>query len=92
LAAKTPATRAFAWRILHDSDCLQLPPRIGRLAVITPRLIRAVHAAGRQVHAWTVDDSVQMRALLDIGVDGIITDRADLLRDVLIARDEWSPL
>jgi glycerophosphoryl diester phosphodiesterase len=33
-----------------------------------------------------------MRALLDIGVDGIITDRADLLRDVLIARHEWSPL
>ncbi len=92
LAAKTPATRAFAWWILHDSDCLQLPPRIGRLTVITPRLIRAVHAAGRQVHAWTVDDSVQMRALLDIGVDGIITDRADLLRDVLIARGEWSPL
>ena len=92
LAAKTPATRAFAWRILHDSDCLQLPPRVGRLAVITPRLVRAVHAAGRQVHAWTVDDPVQMQALLDIGVDGIITDRADLLRDVLIARDEWSPL
>jgi glycerophosphoryl diester phosphodiesterase len=92
LAAKTPATRALAWRILHDSDCLQLPPRVGRLAVITPRLVRAVHASGRQVHAWTVDDPVQMRALLDIGVDGIITDRADLLRDVLIARDEWSPL
>jgi glycerophosphoryl diester phosphodiesterase len=91
LAAKTPATRAYAWRILHDSDCLQLPPRIGRLAVITPGLIRAVHASGRQVHAWTVDAPVQMRALLDIGVDGIITDRADLLRDVLIARGEWSP-
>jgi glycerophosphoryl diester phosphodiesterase len=91
LAAKTPATRAYAWRILHDCDCLQLPTRIGRLAVITPGLIRAVHASGRQVHAWTVDDPVQMRALLDMGVDGIITDRADLLRDVLIARGEWSP-
>jgi glycerophosphoryl diester phosphodiesterase len=92
LAAKTPATRAFAWRILHDSDCLQLPPRMGRLTVITPGLVRAVHASGRQVHAWTVDDPAAMHALLDLGVDGIITDRADLLRDVLIARGEWSPL
>lgn len=91
-AAKTPASRAYAWRLLHDSDCLQLPPRLGRLPVITPALVRAAHASGRQVHAWTVDDPVTMRALLDIGVDGIITDRADLLREVLIARDEWAPL
>jgi glycerophosphoryl diester phosphodiesterase len=91
-AAKTTAGRAYAWRMVHDSDCLQLPPRLGRVPVITPALVRAVHASGRQVHAWTVDDPVAMRALLDIGVDGIITDRADILRDVLIARHEWSPL
>ncbi|MEM6106968.1 glycerophosphodiester phosphodiesterase [Mycobacterium sp. 050272] len=89
VAAKTPAGRAYAWRLLHDSDCLQLPPRLGRLPVITPTLVRAAHASGRQVHAWTVDDPAVMGALLDIGVDGIITDRADLLRDVLIARAEW---
>ncbi|GLE52827.1 glycerophosphodiester phosphodiesterase family protein [Mycobacterium montefiorense] len=89
VAAKTPASRAYAWRMLHDSDCLQLPPRLGRLPVITPALVRAAHASGRQVHAWTVDDPTAMRTLLDIGVDGIITDRADLLRDVLVARDEW---
>lgn len=41
------------------------------------------------MHAWTIDDPDAMHALLDIGVDGIITDRADLLRDVLIARSEW---
>jgi glycerophosphoryl diester phosphodiesterase len=55
-------------------------------------MVRAVHASGRQVHAWTVDDPAAMRALLDIGVDGIITDRADLLREVLIDRGEWAPL
>ncbi|SOX54294.1 glycerophosphodiester phosphodiesterase [Mycobacterium ahvazicum] len=88
-AAKTPAGRAYAWRLLHDSDCLQLPPRLGRLPVITPTLVRAAHASGRQIHAWTIDDPSAMHALLDIGVDGIITDRADLLRDVLIARGEW---
>lgn len=89
MAARTPASRAYAWRMLRDSDCVQLPPRLGRVPVITPGLVRALHASGRQVHAWTIDDPDAMHALLDIGVDGIITDRADLLRDVLIARSEW---
>lgn len=90
VAARTAAGRAYAWRMLRDSDCLQLPPRIGSLAVITPALVQAAHATGRQVHAWTVNDPAAMRALLDIGVDGIVTDRADLLRDALIARGEWA--
>ncbi len=89
LAAATPAGPAYAWRMLRDSDCVQLPPRIGGLAIISPRLVAALHDSGRQVHAWTIDDPVAMHALLDIGVDGIITDRADILRDVLIARGEW---
>jgi glycerophosphoryl diester phosphodiesterase len=89
LAARTPASRSYAWRVLRDSDCVQLPPRLGGLPVITPGLVRALHASGRQVHAWTIDDPVTMQALLDIGVDGIITDRADLLRDVLVARGQW---
>ncbi|MCV7076494.1 glycerophosphodiester phosphodiesterase [Mycobacterium szulgai] len=89
LAAKSPASRAYAWRVLRDSHCLQLPPRLGRVRVISPGLVRAAHASGRQVHAWTVDDPEVMHMLLDMGVDGIITDRSDLLRDVLIARNEW---
>ena len=89
LMARTPGGRAYARRMLRDSDCVQLPPRLGGLPIITPGLVRAVHASGRQVHAWTVDDPDAMRALFDIDVDGIITDRADLLRDVLIARGEW---
>lgn len=88
-AAKTPQTRAYAWRTLRDSDCLQLPPWVGAIPVITPGLVTAAHTAGLQVHAWTVDDPRAMNALLDIGVDGIITDRADLLRDVLMARNQW---
>ncbi|OBF12721.1 glycerophosphodiester phosphodiesterase [Mycobacterium sp. ACS4054] len=91
LAARTPVARAYAWQMLRDSDCLQLPPRLGRVPIITPGLVRALHAAGLQVHAWTVDDPNTMHALCDIGVDGIITDRADVLRDVLIARNEWRP-
>ncbi|GAB7144923.1 glycerophosphodiester phosphodiesterase [Mycobacterium riyadhense] len=89
LAARTPGSWAYAWRTVRDSDCLQLPPRLGGVPIITPALVRAVHASGRQVHAWTVDDPGVMHALLDMDVDGIISDRADLLRDVLIARSEW---
>ena len=89
LTTRTPGARAYARRMLHDSDCVQLPARLGALSVITPGLVRAVHASRRQVHAWTIDDPDLMHALFDIDVDGIITDRADLLRDVLIARGEW---
>jgi glycerophosphoryl diester phosphodiesterase len=89
LAAKSRASQAYTWRRLRDSDCLQLPPRFGRLPVITPGLVRAAHAQGRQVHAWTINDPDVMHGLLDIGVDGIVSDRADLLREVLVARGQW---
>lgn len=70
--------------------CVQIPEVYGRLKVLTPGLLRRAHAAGRQVHVWTVDDPAAMHRLLDDGVDGLITDRTDLLRDVLIERGQWS--
>jgi glycerophosphoryl diester phosphodiesterase len=67
-------------------DVAQLPHRIGRLTVVDADLLRVAHAGGREVHVWTVDDPDVMAWLLDLGADGIITDRPDLLRDVLHAR------
>ena len=67
----------------------QIPHRRGRLVVASPALVRRAHAAGKHVHVWTVDDPDEMRELLDRGVDGLFTDRTDLLKDVLVARGQW---
>lgn len=70
---------------------LQVPHRRGRLVLVTPRLLRRAHERGLHVHVWTVDDPGQMHELLDLGVDGLFTDRTDLLKQVLIDRGEWRP-
>ena len=67
----------------------QVPHRRGPIVVVTPGFVRRAHAAGHQVHVWTVDDPAEMAELLDRGVDGLFTDRTDLLKDVLQARGQW---
>lgn len=69
--------------------CLQVPAAYRGIRVVTRRLVRRAHALGLQVHVWTIDDPEQMHELLDLGVDGIITDRTDVLKDVLTARGTW---
>lgn len=68
-----------------------VPLRVGRLPVYGERLIARARAVGVSIIVWTVDEPDQMHRLLDAGVAGIITDRPDLLREVLIARDQWRP-
>ncbi len=67
----------------------QVPLKQGRLAVVTPRFVGACHRAGLAVHVWTVDRADQMHGLLDMGVDGIMTDRPSVLRAVLSERGQW---
>jgi glycerophosphoryl diester phosphodiesterase len=67
----------------------QLPHRLGPLTVVDAGLLRTAHAAGREVHVWTVDDPAEMTELLDMGVDGLLSDRPDVLRDVLRERGQW---
>lgn len=76
-------------RTLGRVDCLQVPVNYGSIRVVTPATVAAAHCAGKQVHVWTVNDADAMRELLDLGVDGIVTDRADLLREVLVERGAW---
>jgi glycerophosphoryl diester phosphodiesterase len=68
------------------ADCVQVPLRHGRIPIVTARFVRAAHRARLPVHVWTVDDEPTMRRLLDLGVDGIMTNRPRLLRDVLARR------
>jgi glycerophosphoryl diester phosphodiesterase len=70
---------------------LQIPHRRGPLVVASPCVVRRAHEAGLQVHVWTVDDPDEMATLLDRGVDGLMTDRTDILRDVLRRRGAWCP-
>jgi glycerophosphoryl diester phosphodiesterase len=53
---------------------------------IDRRFVEAIHGAGRQIHCWTVNDAVEMERLLDLGVDGIVSDRPDLLNEVVARR------
>lgn len=60
-----------------------------RLNVVTARSVARAHACGKAVHVWTIDDAAEMNRLIDLGVDGIFTDRPDILKDVLIERGLW---
>ncbi|MFQ5434029.1 MAG: glycerophosphodiester phosphodiesterase [Anaerolineae bacterium] len=64
-------------------EALQVPEYSGNLHVVTPRFVRTAQRQNVAVHVWTVNDPADMQRMLELGVDGIITDRPDLLLDVL---------
>jgi glycerophosphoryl diester phosphodiesterase len=79
--------RALAGRFARQSiRCTQIP-----YGLATPRYVRRAHAAGLQVHVWTVNDPTIMAAMLDVGVDGIMTDQIEALRELMISRGQWHP-
>ena len=78
LAALATGQRKAAARVLGGFDALQIPEKYGRVRVLTPRLIDFAESVGVEVHVWTVNDPAEMERLTDMGVRGIITDRADL--------------
>ncbi|HEX5366983.1 MAG TPA: glycerophosphodiester phosphodiesterase [Acidimicrobiales bacterium] len=72
-----------------DAACIQVPRRQGPVPLVTPRFVAAAHHRGLPVHVWTVNERSEMAELLDMGVDGIMTDRAAALRAELEARGQW---
>lgn len=74
-----------------SADVLQVPEFHGRIHVLNERVIDIVQSQGKQIHVWTVNDLDEMARFLDLGVDGIVTDRPDLLKELLVERTgSWS--
>lgn len=69
--------------------CAQVPESQNGVRVVDRRFVREAHARGLQVHVWTVNEPERMAALLDLGVDGIMTDHIETLRTVLSERGAW---
>lgn len=67
-----------------------VPIRSGPVAVVTPATVARAHESGASVHVWTVNDPREMRRMIQIGIDGLMTDRADLLKDVLLEEGRWT--
>ena len=83
-AAPRGSRRALTFAI--NADCVQVPVRDDRTTIVSERFVETCHDAGLPVHVWTIDDPDEMHELLDLGVDGLMTDQAATLREVLEAR------
>lgn len=77
-------------RGLVERDVVQVPVSFRSVRVCDARFVRYLTAIGVPVHVWTINDEKAMDALLDLGVGGLITDRPEVLRDVLRRRDLWA--
>lgn len=76
---------------LARGQAAQVPERFlgERIPLVTRRFVRTAHRHGIRVHVWTINDAPAMEALLDLGVDGIVTDQPEVLRTVLEQRGLW---
>jgi len=72
------------------ASALLLPARMRGVKIVDCRLVAAAHSAGLPVHVWTVNNPDEMEDLLEMGVDGLVTDRPDVLKQLLIVREEWA--
>ena len=79
-------TTASALMRRLGADCIQVPISRGRVPIVTERFVAAAHTAGLPVHVWTINEETAINELLDLGVDGIMSDRLRLFRDVLARR------
>ncbi|KUL51895.1 glycerophosphodiester phosphodiesterase family protein [Streptomyces sp. NRRL S-1521] len=73
----------------RSAVCAQVPETHAGVRVVDRRFVRTAHARGLQVHVWTVNDADRMAALLDLGVDGVVSDHIETLREVLKDRGTW---
>lgn len=81
---------AVVRRLMRGVDVLQVPTQYKGLELVTAATVRRAHKLGLKIHVWTINDPVRMHALFDVGVDGVMTDRADLLAEVMRQRGYWA--
>jgi glycerophosphoryl diester phosphodiesterase len=79
-------------KALATAPFAHVPIKLGRIPIYVERIVAMSHAIGVRVVTWTVEEPAVMRRLLDAGVDAIITDRPDVLREVLVSREQWTPM
>ena len=72
------------------APCVQVPVHSRGVTIVDERTVAAAHRRDMQVHVWTIDDAPEMHRLIDLGVDGIMTDRPAVLKEVLESRGLWS--
>jgi glycerophosphoryl diester phosphodiesterase len=72
-----------------SAACVQVPVRHGLVPLVTRRFVATAHRRDLQVHVWTINEAEEMHRLLDLGVDGIMTDRPEVLKTVLEERNAW---
>ena len=87
--AKLRASSFGLGRSRPAGNCVQVPTHAGKVPLVDHRFLRRAHRLGLAVHVWTIDDPVEMHRLLDLGVDGIMTDRPAVLKEVLELRGQW---
>ncbi|MCP3937547.1 MAG: glycerophosphodiester phosphodiesterase [Actinomycetia bacterium] len=73
----------------YPGHIAQVPPSSRGIPIVDKRFVEAAHSAELEVHVWTIDDPEQMHRLLDLGVDGVMTDRPRVLREVFMERGIW---
>lgn len=90
LAATAPGARRLPLATSFVEGAAQVPPQQNHLPLVTRSFVDGAHEHGVEVHVWTIDDPTEIRDLLDLGVDGIMTDQPQVLKDVLDERGQWS--
>ncbi len=83
------AALRFGLPVPWGGQVAQVPVKQGPIPIVDARFVRTAHRRGFQVHVWTIDDPAEIGRLLDLGVDGIMTDRPNVLKQVLDDRGQW---
>jgi len=79
----------YLYLFKQATPCVQVPTSFKGITIVNEKLIKFIHDQDKKIHVWTVDDQDEMQRLIDLGVDGIMTDRPSLLKEILIKNNLW---